>query len=298
MSNHRLPVYRAVSLARTALIILCFGMIQAGAVFAQSGGGETTIDVFPQTSNCEWTVGPDATGLVVSSTDVDTALFLVDITTDDGVSTAEISIGPDGAHIIQFGDSGLYFAAPIELEIDDVGDMAFVIAVVDTVGASGWSSRSWLDAYAQWFNDTFGPMWSENAGAVTHSVLTTVITEETMASTSDGVLLTGTIVVSVPVAVGIVYGGEVALGVGTYGSGSATVVTGTGMIPNQIANAFFKGQVIQQNPTTISALIWYRQVALNKLADYASMGYTGTGIATQTQRVAMISAKLAEWGVE
>jgi hypothetical protein len=279
--------------------MLCLSMMPFGAVFAQSGGGETTIDVFPQTGNCEWTVGPDATGLVLSTTNTDWALLLVDITTDDGVSTAEVSIGPEGAHIIQFGDSGLYLAAPIELEVEDVGGMAFAIALVDTVSASGWSSRSWLDAYAQWFNDTFGPMWSENAGAVTHSVLTSVITEETMASTSDGVLLTGTIVVSVPVSIAIVYGGEVALGVGTMTTSSgATVVTGAGMTNAAISRAFFTGQTLVQNPTTISALIWYRQIAENVLVRYTSMGYTGPGVATQTQRIATISAKLAEWGVQ
>jgi hypothetical protein len=144
----------------------------------------------------------------------------------------------------------------------------------------------------------FGSGWSEAAGGVIHYGLTLVLAEETLANTSDEALLTGTVVVSVPVAVGIVYGGEVVLGVGTFGVDSTTLVTGAGMSNAAIMRAFFTGQELANNPTTVAALYWCLQVARDALARYESMGYTGPGVATQTARIQQFLQQLAEWGLE
>ena len=51
--------------------------------------------------------------------------------------------------------------------------------------------------------------------------------QETMANASDGAILTGTVAASIPLAVGIVCGGEVILGVGTVGGTATTGGIGT-----------------------------------------------------------------------
>jgi hypothetical protein len=129
------------------------------------------------------------------------------------------------------GNSGYVLASPIAIERNGELAYAFAVAPINSQGTQsyGSASRGWLDAYADWFNGTFGSGWSETAGGIIHDVLTTVVSEETLANTSDGALLTGTVIVSVPVAFGIVYGGEVVLGVGTFGgevAASGTTATG------------------------------------------------------------------------
>jgi hypothetical protein len=48
-----------------------------------------------------------------------------------------------------------------------------------------------------------------------------VVGVENLAGASDTTLVTGTVIVSIPIAVGLVAGGEVILGVGTLGGGGA-----------------------------------------------------------------------------
>jgi hypothetical protein len=48
-----------------------------------------------------------------------------------------------------------------------------------------------------------------------------VVGVENLAGASDTPLVTGTVIVSIPIAVGLVAGGEVILGVGTLGGGGA-----------------------------------------------------------------------------
>ncbi|MDA1054788.1 MAG: hypothetical protein O3C40_30545 [Planctomycetota bacterium] len=183
------------------------------------------------TNNCDWAIGPNGSGIVVSTSDSSPADYLVGITSSAGLTLIELSVGFDGAYISQNGNSGLSVAAPLVLERN--GEVAFALAVMPNAGGnsstSSWASRSWLDGYADWFSGTFGSGWSETAGGVIHSVITTVVSDGTLANTSDGALLTGTVIVSVPIAIGIVYGGEVALGVGTFGGG-ATLVGSTAVV--------------------------------------------------------------------
>jgi hypothetical protein len=56
---------------------------------------------------------------------------------------------------------------------------------------------------------------------VLYPAITTVISNDQLADASAGELLIGTTIVSVPIAIGIVAGGELALGVGTIGGISA-----------------------------------------------------------------------------
>lgn len=185
---------------------------------------EPIVDVMPVTQNAIWAVAPDASGVILSTSDGSIAEFLISIETATGYSTAFASVSSDSSILETVGDSGLILSAPHVIQRS--GQTAFVIALSPS-GSTGsttssWASDSWLDNYANWFNSTFGSGWSNAAGGVIHSGLTTVIDESTLANTSDGAILTGTVVVSVPVAVGTVYCGELLLGVGTYGGSAGT----------------------------------------------------------------------------
>jgi len=81
-----------------------------------------------------------------------------------------------------------------------------------------------------------------------------------LAGASNTTLVTGTIIVSIPIAIGLVAGGEVILGVGTLGaSGTATTATATTATLqaeaeiryiNLIRTAVIKGKdLVRKDPT-------------------------------------------------
>jgi hypothetical protein len=93
-------------------------------------------------------------------------------------------------------------------------------------------------------------------------------------------------------------GGGATAGGGGAAVGGGTAVTGAGMSSNAIMRAFFTGQTLAQNPTTVAALYWYLDVARNVLIRYQAIGYTGPGVATQTARIQQILQQLQAWGLE
>jgi hypothetical protein len=222
---HR-KVFHMMKYVLTATAFLFAALTQAENCAAD----DTVIDVVPLTANADWEVAPDGSGFVVTSTDGMPAEFLVAITSLSGVTTANVSVSNDGSYVETAGDSGYQPAAPLILESGS--QVAYVMAITSSSNSnaitSSYVSDSWLDNYSNWFNSTFGSGWSEAAGGVIHSGLTTVIDESTLANTSDGALLTGTTIVAIPTAVAIVAGGEVVLGVGTLGTATtATTATAT-----------------------------------------------------------------------
>jgi RHS repeat-associated protein len=106
---------------------------------------------------------------------------------------------------------------------------------------------------------------------------------------------------------GAILGGSVGLvaavvvpgGVGAAASsgGTTAAITGQGMTNAAIMRAFFQGQTLARTEANIAAMRWYLQIARNALARYQQMGYTGPGVATQTQRIQQILQQLAQWGV-
>jgi RHS repeat-associated protein len=82
----------------------------------------------------------------------------------------------------------------------------------------------------------------------------------------------------------------------TTGAGTAAI-TGEGMTNAAIMRAFFQGQTLARTEANIAALRWYLQIARDALARYQRMGYTGPGVATQTQRIQQILQQLAQWRV-
>ena len=262
-----------------ALFTLATILMTASASVAQ----DAVVDVLPLSDNCDWAVAPDGSGLVVSTTDGRLADYLVTLTTPNGQTNTFISVSDDDSLIDQFGDAGLALAAPFVVERD--GEVAFALAVTsDSSGASAnssWASRSWLDDYSDWFNGTFGSGWSETVGGVIHSGLTTVISDETLANTSDGAILTGTVIVSVPAGVGILYGGEVVLGVGTFGGASGTTLTGgTVLNANSLIHIF--GQTRHRLTALLNLFGGNQTAAFNAVQSATVAALTRAGITSGT----------------
>jgi len=217
----------------------CFGVLAylSAAVLlnaiAPSRARAQDVLVTPHSQNAAGAVAADGSGFVLLASGLQANHYAVVISSANGVSSAVITIGDDGsfATTTQTGSSGFVLATPIAVERD--GNIAYVFAITPSglKGTPSYSSasRGWLDSYAEWFNSTFGDGWSEMAGGVIHDVITVVVSDETLANSSDGALLTGTVIVSTPVAFGIVIGGEIVLGVGTFGgevAAGGTTATG------------------------------------------------------------------------
>ena len=63
-----------------------------------------------------------------------------------------------------------------------------------------------------------------------------------------------------------------------------------------IADSFFKGKVLLNSPQNAAALLFYANIALKKLEEYSSSGYSGPGMQTQMERIRMILEQLERWG--
>lgn len=86
----------------------------------------------------------------------------------------------------------------------------------------------WLDDYAAWWDRNLGGNWYDSTvGAATNWTVHAVgFTDATLATATDGQLLAGTTLVAIPAGIALFAGGEVVLGVGTFG-GTATATTTT-----------------------------------------------------------------------
>jgi hypothetical protein len=264
---------RMLSVLKLAICIVA--LLCGPAVQAQS------VTVTPMSSNSNCSIGPNGSGIVFQSLDGSIADFTVSISTPTGVSTAFVSVSSGDAMIFQDGASGQILATPLVLKRQ--GQTAFGVAVTSNTSNQSTASQDWLNSYANWFNSTFGSGWSQNAGGVIHSALTTVIEEETLANTSSGVLLTGTIVVSVPIAIGTVAGGEVLLGVGTFGgtaTGGATLTGGTLMNANRLIHIF--GQARHNLSGLLSQFGGNQTAAFNAVQNATVTALSNAGVTSGT----------------
>lgn len=74
------------------------------------------------------------------------------------------------------------------------------------------------------------------------------------------------------------------------------MITGAGMSNAAIMRAFFTGARLKCTAANIMALQWYLKIAQEALNEYQRIGYAGTGVATQTQRIVQILDQLTRWG--
>lgn len=209
---------RCIGMFACAIIAVVFGVFSPSSAMAQ----DVEVMVIPLSDYADGDAAPDGSGFVLLASSAYPNRYGVVITSDSGVSSAEITVGQDGSFATSFqtGNSGYDLDAPIALNRS--GGVAYAFAVKasgqQAAQTPGAASSSWLDNYANWFNGTFGSGWSNSVGGVIQSVA------PIGANTSDGWILTGTIGVSIPAGAVILVGGEVLLGVGTIGG--ATVATG------------------------------------------------------------------------
>ena len=107
---------------------------------------------------------------------------------------------------------------------DDDYSVSFVAIPSATKGtaAESASTQQWAASNSAWAAGRFGWGWQDSLGEwLAANVLMPVGGVENLAGASDTTLVTGTVIVSIPIAVGLVAGGEVILGVGTLGGGAA-----------------------------------------------------------------------------
>ncbi len=181
--------------------------------------------------DAEFTIAPDASGFILESPGTQKSRFIVQIESPNGVNTAALELSPQYGQttFTTIGNGDYFLDAPLVVEKEGAGRLyAFATSSADsrTQSQRGYASRGWLDSHADWFNGTFGSGWSESAGGVIHGAITTAVSNEALANASDEAILTGTVVVSIPIAIGTVAGGEVVLGIGTLGA-SGTTAAGT-----------------------------------------------------------------------
>ena len=238
---------RCIAMFACAIMAVAFGVCSPRSAMAQN----VEVMVIPLSGNADGDTAPDGSGFVLLASSTQPNRYGVVITSDSGVSSAEITVGQDGsfATTSQEGNSGYDLDAPVALSRN--GNIAFGVAVkpsgAQTARAPGAASSSWLDNYANWFNGTFGSGWSYVGGGVVYNATTTIVSNQTLANASDGALLIGTGVT----AVIVVGGGEYVLGVGTLGGGGAEA-SGGSALAGTVINATKLTHILERQPTILA----------------------------------------------
>lgn len=215
-------------------LICCFSVTLLLSSLAQVAQSQT-LSITRLSGTADYALSADGHSVAFVGSSTGPTQFAIQI---DGEvpSTINLTIGSDFAHVlpISIGDAGL--ANPLIMSRDD--DYSFVFVTVPSEDAGQTleptAAANWMSSNSAWFAGRFGWGWQESLGEfLAVNVLIPIVGVENLANASDTTLVTGTVVVSIPIAVGIVAGGEVVLGVGNLG-GSATAgggaVAGGGVV--------------------------------------------------------------------
>ena len=136
-------------------------------------------------------------------------------------------MSPDGAVLLPGSTGPFSLANPIIKLRDDEYSVSFVAipSAIKGTESENEASQQWAADNSAWAAGRFGWGWQDSLGEwLAANVLIPVVGVENLAGASDTTLVTGTVIVSIPIAVGLVAGGEVIFGVGTLGG---TATTGT-----------------------------------------------------------------------
>lgn len=213
-----------------------------------------------EATNSTYATSPLADGVTFVSDGDSEYDFLVVLDGDlDGAS--HLTIGADGALLLPGDESVFSLSSPIVRLRDGDYCVSFVAIPSQDKGTEAESAaqQQWESLNGAWFARAFGWGWQESLGEwLAENVLIPVVGVENLAGASDTTLVTGTVIVSVPIAIVIVAGGEVVLGVGTLGGGATTTATTTAAVEaeatrryiNLIGNAVRKGKdLTRKDPT-------------------------------------------------
>lgn len=183
----------------------------------------TVVPLLSTAVSSNYAISPQADGVTFVGDAENENDFLIVV--DGDVSKASIlTMSPEGALLLP-GSAGLFaLAAPIIKLRDDEYSVSFVAipAAAKGTAAESAATQQWAAGNSAWAAGRFGWGWQDSFGEwLAANVLIPVVGVENLAGASDTPLVTGTVIVSIPIAVGLVAGGEVILGVGTLGGGGA-----------------------------------------------------------------------------
>jgi hypothetical protein len=183
----------------------------------------TVVPLSTPAASSNYAVSPQADGVTFVGDAENENDFLIVI--DGDVSKASIlTMSPEGALLLPGSAGPFALAAPIIKLRDDEYSVSFVAipaAQKDTT-AEGAAAQQWAASNSAWAAGRFGWGWQDSLGEwLAANVLIPIVGVENLAGASDTTLVAGTVIVSIPIAVGLVAGGEVILGVGTLGGGGA-----------------------------------------------------------------------------
>jgi hypothetical protein len=209
-----------------SMIKICSLGISIATIVLGSIGSAQQITVVPLSSTAvssNYAISPQADGVTFVGDAENENDFLIVV--DGDVSKASIlTMSPKGALLLP-GSAGLFaLAAPIIKLRDDEYSVSFVAipAAAKGTAAESAATQQWAAGNSAWAAGRFGWGWQDSFGEwLAANVLIPVVGVENLAGASDTPLVTGTVIVSIPIAVGLVPGGEVILGVGTLGGGGA-----------------------------------------------------------------------------
>lgn len=183
----------------------------------------TVVPLSTTAASSNYAVSPQADGVTFVGDAENENDFLIVI--DGDVAKASIlTISPQGALLLPGSAGPFALAAPIIKLRDDEYSVSFVAIPAASKGTAAESAatQQWAASNSAWAASRFGWGWQDSLGEwLAANVLIPVVGVENLAGASNTTLVTGTVIVSIPIAVGLVAGGEVVLGVGTLGGGGA-----------------------------------------------------------------------------
>jgi len=175
-----------------------------------------------------WEVSPDGKGVVFLGDGSAQADYLL-VVNGEVENASLLSVSPDGSLLLPSDFGAFRFSSPIVKAKDGDYSVSFVaIPALDKgTAAETTAKQQWSSSNSAWFAGRFGFGWQDSLGEwLAANVLIPVVGVENLAGASNTTLVTGTIIVSIPIAIGLVAGGEVILGVGTIGGGGAAASGG------------------------------------------------------------------------
>lgn len=269
------------------VVVVCTGL--ASMAYAQQ---ITVVPLSTAASNSNYAASPQLDGVTFVADAEDENDFLV-VIDGDIASASRLTVGPNGSSVIPGSVGPFSLSTPIIKVRDDEYSVSFVAIpnAIKGTAAENTATQTWATANTAWSTARFGWGWQESLGEwLAVNVLIPVVGVENLANASDTTLVTGTVIVSIPIAVGIVAGGEVVLGVGTLGgaAGGGTVATGTGVsVATSVANG-----TVQAGGTLEAVLVAVEaQGAGTSIA--TSLGNIGTAVGTVGLEVGVLEGGAA-----
>jgi hypothetical protein len=215
------------SLGRSAsriAFVVCLNWMFAATLQAQ------TVSVVQISGTGVYERSPNHDGLTFVGSINSDAEFLV-VVDGEYPSSTYVTIGAESVTVVPAVVGDFSLANPVVKSRDDEYSFSFAAVPTELKGTELESpaANAWMTSNSSWYAGRFGWGWQESLGEfLAVNVLIPILGVENLANASDTTLVTDTVIASIPIAVGIVAGGEVVLGVGTLGGAATTGTAATG----------------------------------------------------------------------